>query len=369
MYSKKKIMLVFGTRPEAIKMCPLVRELREREVFLCRVCVTGQHRRMLDRVMETFDVSADYDLAIMKEGQDLFDITLSVLDRIKAVLKLEKPDIVLVHGDTSSAFCAALACFYLGIPVGHVEAGLRTYDLSAPFPEEWNRRAIDILASYHFAPTERARKNLRGEGIASDKISVTGNTGIDALRTTVRKDYKHPILDWATGSRLILLTAHRRENIGEPMERAFASVRRIAEEFDDVKVVYPVHPNPAVREIADKAFGECQHIKLVSALDTIDFHNILSRCYLVLTDSGGIQEEAPALGKPVLVMRNSTERQEGIEAGVLRLIGTGSGSVYRGIRDLLENEALYFVMSHSPNPYGDGYASRRIADKIEEIIL
>lgn len=366
MVLKKKILVVFGTRPEAIKMCPLVRELRERDALDCRVCVTGQHRELLKGVLTLFDVAPDYDLAVMREKQDLFDITLAVLNALKEVLQREKPDLVLVHGDTTTAFCAALACFYLRIPFGHVEAGLRTYDLSSPFPEEWNRRAVGLLAALHFAPTAKARDHLSREGISASNVLVTGNTGIDALRTTVQKDYEHPDLVWAQGSRLLLLTAHRRENLGAPMRHMLRGIRRIVEDFADVKLLYPVHPNPAVRQIAEEELGGCERIRMTAPLDVADFHNVLAACYLVLTDSGGVQEEAPALGKPVLVMRNTTERPEGLEAGVMRLIGTGEGSVYRGIRELLENRALYDVMSRAHNPYGDGYASRRIADYLEK---
>ena len=366
MSGKKKILMIFGTRPEAIKMCPLVRELKKRGTFECRVCITGQHRELLRSVLGLFEIVPDYDLSIMRAGQDLFDITVSVMDALKEVLRSEGPDLVLVHGDTTTAFCAALAAFYLKIPVGHVEAGLRTYDLSAPFPEEWNRRAIALLASLHFAPTPKAGEHLRREGIDPSRILITGNTGIDALSTTVRRDYTHPILDWVGSGRLLLMTAHRRENLGVPVRRIFRGIRRIAEEFEDVRVVYPVHPNPAVRQIAWEELGQCERVRMIEPMDVVDFHNILAACYLVLTDSGGVQEEAPALGKPVLVMRSSTERPEGLEAGVMRLIGTGEGSVFRGIRELLENRALYDVMAQGKNPYGDGNASRRIADCLEQ---
>ncbi len=365
MIPNKKIFIVLGTRPEAIKMCPVIRELRDRDALDCRVCVTGQHRDLLAGVLSLFEIVPDYDLAIMRERQDLFDITVAALRSLKEVLLQERPDLVLVHGDTTTAFVAALACFYLHIPLAHVEAGLRTYDLTSPFPEEWNRRAVGLLADLHFAPTVKAQEYLRREGVASSKILVTGNTGIDALRTTVRREYTHPELTWALGSRLLLLTAHRRENIGMPMRQIFRAIRRITEEADDVKVLYPVHPNPAVRQIAEEELGGSERIHRIEPLDVVDFHNLLAACYLVLTDSGGVQEEAPALGKPVLVLRNTTERPEGLEAGVTRLIGTGEGSVYRGIRELLENRALYDVMSRSVNPYGDGYASRRIADYLE----
>lgn len=369
MISKKKILLVFGTRPEAIKMCPLAEELRGRETLQCQICVTGQHRELLHSVLSAFRIIPDYDLAMMREGQDLFDITQSALCGLKTILQKAHPDLVLVHGDTTTAFCAALACFYLNVPVGHIEAGLRTYDLSAPFPEEWNRRAVGLLARYHFSPTLKAKENLLREGVRDDSILVTGNTGLDALRTTVRKEYFHPELTWAKGSRLVLLTAHRRENIGAPMQNMFRAIRRIVQEFSDVKVLYPVHPNPEVRRIAEEELEVCERIHMVEPLDVIAFHNILASCDLALTDSGGIQEEALALSKPVLVMRNTTERPEGLEEGGMRLIGTGEGSVYRGIRELLVNHALYDVMSHAPNPYGDGFACRRIADHLEQIWL
>ncbi|MBQ9783282.1 MAG: UDP-N-acetylglucosamine 2-epimerase (non-hydrolyzing) [Clostridia bacterium] len=364
---RKKIVTVFGTRPEAIKMCPLIQELRERDMD-CRVCVTGQHRDMVEPILSLFGIQPDYDLAVMRQGQDLFDVTVAVLERLREVLLLERPHMVLVHGDTTSTFSAALACFYLGIPVGHVEAGLRTYDMSAPFPEEWNRRAVSLIAAHHFAPTERAGENLLREGLRADRITVTGNTGLDALRTTVRQGYAHPLLDWVGESRLLLLTAHRRENLGDPMRRMLRGIRRILSEFEDVKILYPVHLNPAVRAVAEEELGDCPRIRLIPPLEVTDFHNFLARCYLVLTDSGGIQEEAPALHKPVLVMRNLTERQEGLDAGVLRLIGTAEGSVYRGIYELLTNPALYHAMSQAPCPYGDGYASRRIADRLEEFL-
>ena len=361
----KKIMVIFGTRPEAIKMCPVVMELKKRKDFNVVVCVTGQHRQMLEQCLRTFQVSADYDLSIMKEKQTLFDITTLILNRIREVLEKEKPDIVLVHGDTTTTFTAALACFYLHIPVGHVEAGLRTYNLDSPYPEEFNRQAVGIIASLHFAPTQRAKENLLKEGKDPDKIFVTGNTAIDALKTTVSSDYRHPHLDWAEGSRLILLTAHRRENLGEPMERMFRAILRIVNENKDIKVIYPVHLNPVVRETAGKIFGDNERIRLIEPLDVLDFHNFMERSYLILTDSGGIQEEAPSLGKPVLVMRDTTERPEGVEAGTLRLVGTDEEVIYQEIRRLLNAED-YEKMSRAANPYGDGYASRRIADILEQ---
>ena len=360
----KKVMVVFGTRPEAIKMCPVVSELKKRKNFEVIVCVTGQHRQMLEQCLRTFQVTADYDLSVMREKQTLFDITTLLLNRIREVLEKERPDIVLVHGDTSTTFSASLACFYLRIPVGHVEAGLRTYNLRSPYPEEFNRQAVGIIASLHFAPTERAKENLLKEGKNPSRIFVTGNTAIDALRTTVSEDYRHPYLDWANGSRLILLTAHRRENLGAPMERMFRAILRIVNENEDIKVIYPVHLNPAVRETAEKVFGNNERIRLIEPLDVLDFHNFMERSYLIMTDSGGIQEEAPSLGKPVLVMRDTTERPEGVEAGTLRLVGTDEEVVYREVRRLLDTEE-YEKMSRAVNPYGDGYASRRIADILE----
>ena len=362
----KKVMLIFGTRPEAIKMCPLVTELQSRTGFRVSVCVTGQHREMLDQILQVFQVVPDYDLAIMREGQTLFDITAAVLTRVRAVLEEVEPDLVLVHGDTSTAFAAALACFYLQIPVGHVEAGLRTYDLSSPFPEEFNRQAVDLLSRWHFAPTETARQNLLREGRPPETIYVTGNTGIDALRTTVRADYSHPELDWAADSRLILVTAHRRENLGMPLRHVFRAIRRVLEAYPDVKAIFPVHPNPAVRGAARAILGGNDHIHLIEPLDAVDFHNFLSHCHLVLTDSGGIQEEAPSLGKPVLVLRDTTERPEGVEAGTLLLAGTGEEEIYRATCRLLEDSAVYERMAQAANPYGDGFACGRIRDILEE---
>ncbi len=358
----KTIMLVFGTRPEAIKMCPLVNELKKRDAVKTVVCVTGQHRRMLDSVLETFGVIPDYDLSVMKDRQTLFDVTVNILERIKAVLDEVKPDIVLVHGDTSTTFVTALACFYMQIPVGHVEAGLRTYDIYAPFPEEFNRRAVSIISKYNFAPTERAKNNLLKEGKDPDTIFVTGNTAIDALKTTVRADYTHPELEWAKDSRLITLTAHRRENLGEPMRHMFRAIKRIIDETPDIKVIYPIHMNPAVRSAAKEIFGGCDRIHIIEPLEVIDFHNFLARTYLILTDSGGIQEEAPSLGKPVLVMRDTTERPEGVEAGTLRLVGTNEETIYTAFKTLLEDEEEYKKMSRTSNPYGDGHTSERIAD-------
>ena len=358
----KKILLVFGTRPEAIKMCPLVNELKTREGIKTIVCVSGQHRQMLDQVLEAFHVVPDYDLSIMKDRQTLFDITTNILDRIKAVLEEVKPDVVLVHGDTSTTFVTALACFYMQIPVGHVEAGLRTYDIYSPYPEEFNRQAVSIISRYNFAPTEQARQNLLSEGKRPESIFVTGNTAIDALRTTVREDYSHPELVWASDSRLILITAHRRENLGEPMKNMFRAIRKAMDEHLDVKAIYPIHMNPIVRQTADEFLGGDDRIHIIEPLDVLDFHNFLARCFLVLTDSGGIQEEAPSLGKPVLVMRNTTERPEGIAAGTLKLVGTDEEVIYRSFKQLLEDNEEYARMSNACNPYGDGFASKRIAD-------
>lgn len=358
----KKIMLVFGTRPEAIKMCPLVNELKGRSTIQTVVCVTGQHRQMLDQVLEIFRVIPNYDLSIMKERQTLFDVTTSILERIREVLEVEKPDVVLVHGDTSTTFVTALACFYLQIPVGHVEAGLRTHNIYSPYPEEFNRQAVSIISEYNFAPTELSRRNLIGEGKDPSSIYVTGNTAIDALKTTVRTDYHHEQLDWAEGSRLIMITAHRRENLGEPMEHMFRAIRRVCDEHLDVKAIYPIHMNPVVRETAGKILGGDERIRIIEPLDVLDFHNFLAHSYMILTDSGGIQEEAPSLGKPVLVMRDTTERPEGIAAGTLKLVGTNEETIYKAFKQLLEDPAEYARMSEASNPYGDGFASKRIAD-------
>lgn len=355
-------MLVFGTRPEAIKMCPLVNELKRRKSIETLVCVTGQHRQMLDQVLDAFGVKPDYDLSIMKDKQTLFDVTTNILNLIKDVLEKEAPDVVLVHGDTSTTFVTALACFYLHIPVGHVEAGLRTYNIESPFPEEFNRQAVSIISKYNFAPTELSKENLLREGKDADTIYVTGNTAIDALKTTVRADFKHPVIDWAKGSRLIVLTAHRRENLGEPMRQMFRAIKRLVDETPDVKVVYPIHMNPVVRDTAKEIFGDDDKFRIIEPLDVLDFHNILARSYLILTDSGGIQEEAPSLGKPVLVMRDTTERPEGIKAGTLKLVGTQEETIYQAFKELLMDPAAYEKMSKASNPYGDGHACERIAD-------
>ena len=362
----KNIMLVFGTRPEAIKMCPLVKELKARPNLNTYVCVTGQHRQMLDQVLRIFDVKPDYDLSIMKQNQTLFDITTNILNGIKAVLEEVRPDVVLVHGDTSTTFATALACFYMQIPVGHVEAGLRTYNIYSPYPEEFNRQAVGIISRFNFAPTQLSKENLLREGKDPATIHVTGNTAIDALQTTVRKDYTHPELEWAKGSRLILITAHRRENLGEPMKQMFRAIRRVMDEHPDVKAIYPIHMNPVVRRTADEILGNDERIHIIEPLDVLDFHNFIARSYMILTDSGGIQEEAPSLGKPVLVMRDTTERPEGIAAGTLKLVGTDEDVIYENFKMLLEDKQVYETMSNASNPYGDGLASKRIADILEQ---
>ena len=346
-------------------MCPLVNELKTREGIQTLVCVTGQHRQMLDQVLEAFSVIPDYDLSVMKDRQTLFDVTANILLKIREVLEAEKPDVVLVHGDTSTTFVTALACFYLQIPVGHVEAGLRTHNIYSPFPEEFNRQAVGIISQYNFAPTEMARDNLLKEGKPAERIFVTGNTAIDALKTTVRPNYTHPELEWAEGSRLIMITAHRRENLGEPMKHMFRAIRRVCDEHPDVKAIYPIHMNPVVRETAAEILGNDERIHIIEPLDVLDFHNFLSRSYMILTDSGGIQEEAPSLGKPVLVMRDTTERPEGIAAGTLKLVGTEEETIYRNFKELLENPEVYHNMSTASNPYGDGLASVRIADVLQ----
>lgn len=361
----KKIMLVFGTRPEAIKMCPLVNELKSRKNIKTVVCVTGQHRQMLDMVLDTFQVVPDYDLSIMKAGQSLFDITTNILNRIGEVLDEVKPEVVLVHGDTSTTFATALACFYKQIAVGHVEAGLRTYNIYSPYPEEFNRQAVSIISKYNFAPTELSKANLIKEGKGENSIYITGNTAIDALKTTVRGDYMHPELEWAGDSRLIMITAHRRENLGEPMRNMFRAIRRVMDEHPDVKAIYPIHMNPLVRKIADEELGNYDRIHIIEPLEVLDFHNFLARSFMILTDSGGIQEEAPSLGKPVLVMRDTTERPEGIKAGTLRLVGTNEETIYNNFKLLLENEDVYETMAKASNPYGDGFACKRIADILE----
>ncbi len=362
----RKVLLVFGTRPEAIKMCPLVVELKKRKNIETLVCVTGQHRQMLDQVLKIFSVTPDYDLSIMKEKQTLFDVTTNILKYIENVLREVKPDIVLVHGDTSTTFATALACFYLQIPIGHVEAGLRTYNVFSPYPEEFNRQVVSIISRYNFAPTKLAMQNLLREGKELESVYITGNTAIDALNTTVKDDYTHPELEWANGSRLILITAHRRENLGEPMKHMFKAICRVLKEHLDVKAIYPIHMNPIVREIANSVFENNDRIHIIEPLDVLDFHNFLNHSYLILTDSGGIQEEAPSLGKPVLVMRDTTERPEGIEAGTLKLVGVQEETIYIEFNKLLTDQEAYNAMSRASNPYGDGHASERIADVIEK---
>ena len=371
----KTVLLVFGTRPEAIKMCTVVNELKKRKSIRTVVCVSGQHREMLQQVLDVFHVKPDYDLSIMKQNQTLFDITDAILLSIRSVLEEVKPDVVLVHGDTTTTFTTALAAYYMQIPVGHVEAGLRTYNIYSPYPEEFNRQAVSIISRYNFAPTELSRQNLIREGKDPSHIWVTGNTAIDALKTTIRKDYDHPELKWAAGSRLILITAHRRENLGEPMHHMFRAIRRVMDEHPDVKAVYPIHLNPKVRQAAAEVFGDRaeggreERLHLIEPLDVLDFHNFMEHSYLILTDSGGIQEEAPSLGKPVLVMRDTTERPEGIEAGTLKLVGTEEETIYREFSRLLNDPEEYEKMSRAANPYGDGHASERIADILESSFL
>ncbi len=362
---KKKIMTVFGTRPEAIKICPLVNEMKKREALDVKVCVTAQHRQMLDQVLATFNVVPDYDLNIMKNRQTLFDITTNILNGIKDVLEKEKPDVVLVHGDTSTTFVTALACFYLQIPVGHVEAGLRTYNIFSPYPEEFNREAVSIISQYNFAPTPLARDNLLREGRKPENIYVTGNTVIDAMQHTVKNDYTHPELEWVGDNKLIFITAHRRENLGEPMHHMFRAIRRVLDEHPDCKAVYPIHMNPLVREAADAELSGCKNIHIIEPIEVFDCHNFEARSYLCLTDSGGIQEECPSYGVPVLVMRDTTERPEGVEAGTLRLVGTSEDVIYNTFKELLENPDVYKSMAGAVNPYGDGHACERIADILE----
>lgn len=361
----KKILVVFGTRPEAIKMCPLVLELRKRAKFKTVVCVTGQHRQMLDQVLETFDIVPDFDLSIMKNQQTLFDITITVLEKIKNILQEVRPDIVLVHGDTSTTFVTALAAFYLQIPIGHVEAGLRTYNVFSPYPEEFNRQAVSIISNYNFVPTSRAKNNLISEGKVKSSIYITGNTVIDAMQHTVRASYSHPELEWVGDDKLIFITVHRRENLGSPMRNIFRAIRRVLDERTDCKAIYPIHMNPLVREIAKQELEGCNRIHIIEPLEVIDCHNFEARSFLCLTDSGGIQEECPSFGVPVLVLRDTTERPEGIEAGVLRLVGTDEETISSTFKLLLEDSEEYERMSHACNPYGDGSASKRIADIIE----
>lgn len=362
-----KVMSIFGTRPEAIKMSPLVKKLESRKEIENIVCVTAQHREMLDQVLETFDIKPDYDLDIMKQGQTLSDITSRVLYGIEEVIKKTKPDIILVHGDTTTAFAGALAAFYNQTAIGHVEAGLRTNDKYSPFPEEMNRQMIDCMADMYFAPTNLSKQNLLDENINEDRIYVTGNTAIDAMATTIKEKYSHPELDWIKDNeRLILVTVHRRENLGEPMRHIFKAIRQIVDEFEDVKVLYPIHLNPKVREVAHEIFDGCDRVKLIEPLEVFDFHNFINKCYMIMSDSGGVQEEAPSLGKPVLVLRNTTERPEGIDAGTLKLVGTDIDTIYKETKILLTDKEAYNKMSKASNPYGDGHASERIVDAIIE---
>ena len=361
----KTIMLVFGTRPEAIKMCPLVNELKTRKGIKTVVCVTGQHREMLKQVLDTFHVVPDYDLGIMKKEQTLFDITSGVLNKIREVLLEVRPDVVLVHGDTSTTFAAALACFYLQIPVGHVEAGLRTNNIYSPYPEEFNRQAVSIISRYNFAPTDVAAQNLIREGKDPSTIHITGNTVIDAMQHTVREDYTHPELEWVGDNKMIFITAHRRENLGEPMHHMFRAIRRVLDEHPDCRAVYPIHMNPVVRRAAKEELSGCERIHIIEPIEVFDCHNFEARCFLCLTDSGGIQEECPSYGKPVLVMRDTTERPEGIKAGTLRLVGTDEEVIYSNFKELLEKEDSYQAMAQACNPYGDGHACKRIADFLE----
>jgi len=362
--NKIKVMTVFGTRPEAIKMAPLVKELKSREEIECIVCVTAQHRQMLDQVLEVFDIKPDYDLNIMQQGQTLSDITSRALQGLEKVIKETNPNIVLVHGDTTTTFAGALAAYYNQVDIGHVEAGLRTWNKYSPYPEEMNRQMVGVMADMHFAPTENSKNSLLKEGKKEETIYVTGNTAIDALATTIKEDYKHPVFEWLENDKLVLLTAHRRENLGEPMRHMFKAIKRIVDEIEGIKVIYPVHLNPKVREVADEILGDDKRVKLIEPLEVVDFHNFINRAHIILTDSGGIQEEAPGLGKPVLVLRDTTERPEGIEAGTLKLAGTDEETIYKLTKELLTNKEVYEKMSKATNPYGDGHASERIADAI-----
>lgn len=364
--NKIKVMTIFGTRPEAIKMAPLVKELKSRNEIECIVCVTAQHRQMLDQVLEVFEIKPDYDLNIMSQGQTLSDITSKALNGLEQVIKEEKPNIVLVHGDTTTTFAGALAAFYNQVDIGHVEAGLRTWNKYSPYPEEMNRQMVGVMADMHFAPTENSKNSLIKEGKNPKNIYVTGNTAIDALGTTIRENYTHPVFEWLGNDKLILLTAHRRENIGEPMKNMFKAIKKIVDEHEKIKVIYPVHLNPKVRKIADEILGANEKIKLIEPLEVIDFHNFMNRAHIILTDSGGIQEEAPALGKPVLVLRDTTERPEGIKAGTLKLAGTDEETIYNLTNELLTNQKIYEKMANAVNPYGDGTASKKIVESIIE---
>lgn len=362
---KIKVLSIFGTRPEAIKMAPLVKELEKRKEIESIVCVTAQHREMLDQVLETFDIKPNYDLNIMKSSQTLSDITTRALTGLESVIKECKPNLVLVHGDTTTTFAGALAAFYNQVAIGHVEAGLRTNDKYSPYPEEMNRKMVDCMTDMYFTPTNLSKQNLIFENIDQSKIYVTGNTAIDAMATTIKDDYSNENLDWIKGNeKLILVTAHRRENLGDPMRHIFNAIKRIVNEFGDVKVIYPIHKNPRVREIANEIFNGCDRIKLIEPLDVFDFHNYINKCYMIMSDSGGVQEEAPSLGKPVLVLRDTTERPEGIEAGTLKLVGTDEEIIYKEAKKLLTDKNEYEKMSHASNPYGDGHASKRIVDAV-----
>lgn len=361
-----KVFIVFGTRPEAIKMCPLILALKKEESFCVTVCVTGQHKEMLEQVLNVFKVKPDYNLNVMQQRQTLFDITTLILNKIQSLLAEEQPDIVLVHGDTSTTFATALACYYLQIPVGHIEAGLRTYNIFSPYPEEFNRQAVGIISKFHFAPTEKARRNLVQEGKKPENIFVTGNTAIDALKITVNPKYEHDELKWVGDSKLVLITAHRRENLGEPLKHIFKAITKITTTYSDIKVIYPVHLNPSVRECATRYLGNNPKIHLIEPLDVLDFHNFMSHAFLIMTDSGGIQEEAPSLGKPVLVLRETTERPEGIEAGTLKLVGVDEQLIFKTFQELIEDEEKYNRMATAKNPYGDGFASERIVEILKE---
>lgn len=363
-----KVIVAFGTRPEAIKMAPLILELKKHKEVDVVICSTGQHREMLDQVLSIFNITPDYDLEIMTKNQTLFSITSSILEKAKDVLMKEEPDLVLVHGDTTSAFTIALAAFYLGIKVGHVEAGLRTYNLRSPFPEEFNRQAIGVVSELNFTPTELTKQNLLNEAKNPDSIFVTGNTVIDALKYTLKDDYTHPILEWVGDDKMILITAHRRENLGQPMRNMFNAIKRVLQEYPNIKVVYPIHKNPKVREIANEVFSsEFGRVKLIEPLEVVDFHNFMNKSFLILTDSGGVQEEAPSMGVPVLVMRDTTERPEGVAAGTLKLVGTEEENIYNNFIELMERTDVYNIMSNSSNPYGDGNASKKIYDIISKI--
>ncbi|NEX78191.1 UDP-N-acetylglucosamine 2-epimerase (non-hydrolyzing) [Bacillus thermocopriae] len=365
MSNQIKVMTVFGTRPEAIKMAPLVKELEKNNGKIKSiVTVTAQHRQMLDQVLNIFEITPDYDLNIMKDRQTLVDVTIRSLEGLNKVFQEVKPDIVLVHGDTTTTFVASLAAFYNQIPIGHVEAGLRTSNKYSPYPEEMNRQLTGVLADLHFAPTKQSKQNLLEENKSEETIFITGNTAIDALKTTVKNNYSHPVLDKLGQDRLVLMTAHRRENTGEPMENMFRAIRRLVEKHNDIQVVYPVHMNPVVREIANRILGDNDHIHLIEPLDVIDFHNFASRAYLILTDSGGVQEEAPSLGVPVLVLRDTTERPEGVEAGTLKLAGTDEDVIFKLADELLTSKEAHEQMAQASNPYGDGLASKRIVEAI-----